>query len=133
MPSVNHMYQSGCDPAEICAALYGPRFQIGLIWKTPPMIAMTPAVTAKKPPPLAAKTGRIRTPTTFLSVRPGPGNWVCFWYHTSPTCTAISASRMPGMSRTWSDVEPRDDLGARELAAEQRPVRPRADHRARRA
>ncbi len=100
MPSVKRTYQSGCEPAEMCAGLYGPKFQIGLIWKIPPMMAMTPTVTAKNAPPLAANAGRIRTPTTLPSVRPAPGNWVCFWYQTSPTCTAISASRMPGMSRT---------------------------------
>ena len=77
-------------------------------------------MTAKNAPPLAANTGRIRTPTTLPSVRPGPGNWVCFWYQTSPTCTAISASRMPGKQQHVDDVEPRDDLGAGELAAEQR-------------
>ena len=57
-------------------------------------------MTAKNAPPLAANVGRMRTPTTLLSVRRGPGNWVCFWYQTSPTCTAISASRIPGISRT---------------------------------
>ena len=62
---------------------------------------MTPTATAKNAPPLAANAGRIRTPTTLFSVRPGPGNWVCFWYQTSPTCTAISASSTPGSSSTW--------------------------------
>ena len=81
--------------------MYGPRFQIGLIWKIPPIIAMMPAQTAKNAPPLAAKTGRIRTPTTFFSVRPGPGYCVCFWYQTSPTCRPISASRIPGRISTW--------------------------------
>ena len=33
-------------------------------------------------PDFTANTGITRTPTTFVSVRPGPGNWVCFWNHT---------------------------------------------------
>ncbi len=42
-----------------------------------------PSTIAKKAPDLTANTGMTRTPTTFFSVRPGPGNWVCFWNHTS--------------------------------------------------
>ena len=42
-----------------------------------------PVVIAKNAPDLTANTGMTRTPTTFVSVRPGPGNWVCFWNHTS--------------------------------------------------
>ena len=41
-----------------------------------------PTVMAKNAPDLTAKTGMTRTPTTLFSVRPGPGNWVCFWNHT---------------------------------------------------
>ena len=55
--------------------------------------------TAVKPPALSAKVGRMRTPTTLVSLRRTPGNWVCFWYHTNPTWTPISASRIPGTSR----------------------------------
>ena len=42
-----------------------------------------PTIIAKNAPDLTAKTGMTRTPTTLFSVRPGPGNWVCFWNHTS--------------------------------------------------
>ena len=41
-----------------------------------------PVVSAKNAPDLTANTGITRTPTTLCSVRPGPGNWVCFWNHT---------------------------------------------------
>ena len=43
------------------------------------MIAVTPKTMKKKPPALAAYTGSIGKPTTFSSVRPGPGHWVCLW------------------------------------------------------
>ncbi len=43
-----------------------------------------------------------RTPTTFFSVRPGPGNWVCFWNHTRAMWAPMSASMMPGSSRMCS-------------------------------
>ena len=54
---------------------------------------------AKKPPDLTAKTGITRTPTTLVSVRPGPGNWVCFWNQTSARCMPIRPSMIPGNSR----------------------------------
>src|SRR2546430_3287103 len=74
-PSRNIMYQSGWLAAETTAALYGPKSQIGLIWNRPPTNAIIANTIMKKPPPLAAKPGNIRTPTTFLLVRPGPGHW----------------------------------------------------------
>ena len=43
------------------------------------MIAVTPKTMKKNPPALAAYTGSIGKPTTFSSVRPGPGHWVCLW------------------------------------------------------
>ena len=54
---------------------------------------------AKKPPDLTAKTGITRTPTTLFSVRPGPGNWVCFWNQTSARCMPIRPSMIPGNRR----------------------------------
>ena len=66
-------YQSGWLAAETTAALYGPNSQIGLIWRRPPISAMTPKTSMKKPPALSAKVGNIRTPTTLWLVRPGPG------------------------------------------------------------
>ncbi|COW91577.1 Uncharacterised protein [Mycobacterium tuberculosis] len=46
-----------------------------------------------------ANTGITRTPTTLCSVRPGPGNWVCFWNHTNARCSPISAKMIPGNSK----------------------------------
>ena len=57
-----------------------------------------PTVTAKKAPPLAANTGRIRTPTTLPSVRPGPGNWVCFWYQHQPDVHADQREQDAGQA-----------------------------------
>ena len=65
------------------------------------MMQITPMFTMAKPVAFDAKIGRIRTPTTFFSVRPGPGNWVCFWYQTRPRCTAMSANSSPGRMKTW--------------------------------
>ena len=59
-----------------------------------------PKVNAKNAPCSAANTGMMRAPTTLCSVRPGPGNWVCFWYQTSARCAPISARMMPGSSST---------------------------------
>ncbi len=64
------------------------------------MMPTMPRVKAKNAPWSAANTGTIRAPTTLFSVRPGPGNWVCFWYHTRATCAAINARMMPGNSST---------------------------------
>ena len=64
---------------------------------------MMPKTTAKKPPPLAANDGSTRRPMTLFSVALGAANWVCFWNHTSATCTAISARMMPGISRMCSE------------------------------
>ena len=63
---------------------------------------MRPTETTVKPPALVANVGRMRTPTTLRSVRPGPGNWVCFWNHTSATCTAMTAVMIPGSRKTWT-------------------------------
>ena len=73
------MYQSGCVPAETCAGLYGPvqpdRVDLDERRRA---ARCTPKTRKKKPPPLAAYAGYIRSPTTLCSVAPGPGNWVCF-------------------------------------------------------
>ncbi len=61
-----------------------------------------PTVTAKNAPDLTANTGMTRTPTTLVSVRPGPGNWVCFWNQTSARWTPMSARMIPGISRMCS-------------------------------
>src|SRR5882757_6498890 len=72
-PSRNMTYQSGWLAADTIAALYGPNSQIGLIWNSPPSSAMTANTIMKKPPALSENAGNIRTPTTLLLVRPGPG------------------------------------------------------------
>ena len=61
-----------------------------------------PVVIAKNAPDLTANTGMTRTPTTLVSVRPGPGNCVCFWNHTIARWTPISARMIPGSSRMCS-------------------------------
>ena len=56
----------------------------------------------KKPPPLVANVGRMRTPTTLRSVRPGPGNWVCFWNQTSADVHGDQRGDDPGSRKTWT-------------------------------
>src|SRR5699024_4175577 len=102
IPSAQAMYQSGCDPAETIEAMYGPTVQTGLIWKRPDINDVNPVTRAKNAPPFSANIGMIRTPTTFFSDFRTPGNWVCFWYHTNPRCTAIRASMIPGTNRMCS-------------------------------
>ena len=52
-------------------------------------------------PPLARKYGKNGWPTTFFSVFPLAGIWVCFWWNMMNRWAVISASRMPGISSTW--------------------------------
>src|SRR5258706_15017436 len=75
-PSRNIMYQSGCDPDETCAGLYGPNNHTGLICARPPSAAHTPNTMKKKPPAFAAYVGKTRSPLTVASVRPAAGNSV---------------------------------------------------------
>ena len=49
-PSRKPMYQSGCEPEETCAGLYGPNSHTGLIWARPPSAAQTAKTMKKKPP-----------------------------------------------------------------------------------
>ena len=63
---------------------------------------MTPMTTAKKPPALSAKHGMIRTPTTLVSLRRTPGNWVCFWYQTS---AEVHADQRQHDARDQQDVQ----------------------------
>src|SRR3569623_3253574 len=53
-PSRNIMYQSGCEPDDTCAGLYGPNNHTGLICARPPSAAHTPKTMKKKPPAFAA-------------------------------------------------------------------------------
>ena len=62
---------------------------------------MTAADTNKNPVVLAMKVGNIGEPTTFFSVLPFPGNWVCFCLTRSPRCAARSPTMMAGMISTW--------------------------------
>ncbi len=96
------MYQSGWDADDTCAGLYGPQSQIGLICTSPARAAMAPKTTKNSPPDLAANVGNMRTPTTLCSVRPAPGNWVCFCLIRISRCSPMSASRAPGISSTWT-------------------------------
>ena len=54
----------------------------------------------KNAPVLAMKYGYIGAPTTFLSVRPGPGIWVCFWWNMMNRCAVTRARISPGISST---------------------------------
>jgi hypothetical protein len=57
---------------------------------------VTPATMNKKPVVLAMKTGNIGEPTTFFSVRPSPGNWVCFCRTSKKRCALTSPMMMSG-------------------------------------
>src|ERR671911_754132 len=57
-PSAKPMYQSGCEPADTCAGLYGPTTHTGLICISAPIRVTTPKTMKKKPPALAAYTGK---------------------------------------------------------------------------
>ncbi|PRC61131.1 hypothetical protein C6A85_12110, partial [Mycobacterium sp. ITM-2017-0098] len=61
--------------------LMGGLLQINPVWVLGPY--KPSQVSAGSQPDFTANTGMTRTPTTLVSVRPGPGNWVCFWNHTS--------------------------------------------------
>ena len=56
-PSRKPMYQSGWEPALTWSGVKGPKTQIGLRVTRPPMRAMMPKTTKKKPPALAMYTG----------------------------------------------------------------------------
>jgi hypothetical protein len=96
------MYQSGWDAADTWAGLYGPHSQIGLICTTPASRAIAAKTTKNKPVDLAANVGNMRMPTTLCSVRPAPGNWVCFCLIMISRCRPISARSTPGISSTWT-------------------------------
>ena len=64
---------------------------------------ITPKTMKKNPPALAANTGRIGTPTTLPSVRPGPANWVCLLTTISTRCTPSAATSSAGPSRMWTE------------------------------
>src|SRR3954453_19343978 len=96
-PSRNIMYQSGCEPEDTERGSYGPNSQTGLICAKPPSAASAANTMKKNPPALAAYVGKMRSPLTVLSVRPGAANCVCFWRTSSARCAPISASRIPGI------------------------------------
>ena len=47
------------------------------------------------------KYGYIGAPTTFFSVRPRPGCWVCFWWNMMNRCADTRPRIRPGISSTW--------------------------------
>ena len=59
-----------------------------------------PVMMKRKPVVLAMKTGNIGEPTTLFSVRPSPGNWVCFWRTSSAMCAVTSPMMMSGTIST---------------------------------
>jgi hypothetical protein len=64
-----------------------------------PRAAITPATMKNSPMLFMAKAGHTRSPTTLRSVRPGPGNWVCFCRHTMARWAPTRATMRAGMSR----------------------------------
>ena len=62
--------------------------------------AVTPPTMNKNPVVLAMKTGNIGEPTTFSSVLPLPGNWVCFCRTSKKRCAPTSPRMMSGTIRT---------------------------------
>ena len=44
--------------------------------------------------------GGVAAATTFLSVRPGPGIWVCFWWNMMNRCAVTRARISAGISST---------------------------------
>ena len=72
-----------------------------LIWNSAPSNASTPKTHSAFAMVLVPNPGTVRSPTTLDSRAPGPGNWVCFKYHTSARCTLINAIRIPGSRNTW--------------------------------
>ena len=81
--------------------LYGPNSQMGLICANVDISASTAKMKRKNALVLAAKYGYAGAPTTFLSVRPLLGIWVCFWWYMKNRCAEISASSRAGISSTW--------------------------------
>ena len=74
--------------------------------------AATSAAKMKKnqAPPLARKYGKNGWPTTFFSVFPLAGIWVCFWWNMMNRCAVISPRIRPGNQQHVEDVHPRDDV-----------------------
>ena len=88
-----------------------------------------PKTTKKKPPALAMYIGKNGNPTTLRSVRPWPGNWVCFWNQTSIRWTVDQRQDDAGHQQHVDGVEPWNEVSARELAAEDEERHVRADER----
>ena len=97
------MYQSGCEPADTCAGLYGPHSQIGLIWTRPPSAAQTPKT--MKNSPVALRRERREEPVAddvVLGAARAGELGVLLLAPGCSRCTAISASRIAGISSTWT-------------------------------
>ena len=112
------MYQSGWAPVDTALGVYGPYSQIGLICARPPSATRTPATRNNRPTERSAYVGHRREPTTLCSVRPGPGNWVCFCRQTTARCTLSSPTISAGTTSTWTMNRRPSMLVARVLAAE---------------
>ena len=79
---------------------YGPYSQTGLIWAKVASRTSAPKMKKNHAPPLARKYGKNGWPTTFFSVLPRPGIWVCFWCTMMNRCAVTSARIRPGISST---------------------------------
>ncbi len=129
-PSRNIMYQSGCEPDDTCAGLYGPeqpdRVDLGQ--------AAERGADAEDDEEEAAGLGRVEredplAATRSPRVRPWPGNWVCFCRTTRARWAPISAGEDRRDQQHVGDVEPADDDVARERPAEDQERHPGADDR----
>ncbi len=96
------MYQSGWAGEVTLNGSNGPNCQTGLIWATPPSMARTAVVNSSSDTDLKVCSGQSRLPTTLRSVRPGPGNWVCFCSTRMARWTPTRASSRAGSSMMWN-------------------------------
>src|ERR1022692_309273 len=99
----------------MATGVYGPYSHTGLIWANVEASDSAPKVKKKNAPVFAMKYGYVGAPTTFWSVRPLPGIWVCFWWNMMNRCAVISARDQQHVQ----DVQPRNDEMPGERAAEQ--------------
>src|SRR5207245_6837342 len=77
-PSSHPRYQSGWAGELTADGVKGPYSHTGLICRSPPIAPRRAAIPKNRPTDRAVYVGQSFDPTTFVSVRPGPGNCVCF-------------------------------------------------------
>jgi hypothetical protein len=100
-PSRMPGYQSGWEAEEMASGVYGPYSQTGLICANVDSRTRAPKMKKNQACPLSRKYGQNGCPTTFCSVRPRPGRWVCFWCTMMNRWAVIRARMRPGIGSTW--------------------------------